>query len=250
MWIKKILKYNFNVNKSDTFKSILQALFFAILIRTFLFQPSVIPSGSMIPTLLVGDYIIVNKFSYGYSKYSFPFSYDFFSGRIFGSQPRRGDVVVFRLPKDPTVDYVKRVIGLPGDKISLKQGAIYINDIPVARHAVGYLSYHYKEDWSNNIPIFQEKLDSGITYNVLSENILSSSNNISDFFVPKGHYFMMGDNRDKSKDSRWFDVGFIPEENLIGRASIVLFSIGDDTPFAKVWLWISNMRWNRFFKIL
>ncbi|MEG8098844.1 signal peptidase I [Candidatus Liberibacter brunswickensis] len=248
MWMKK--KWRYNLFLSDTIKSILQALLFAILIRTFLFQPSVIPSGSMIPTLLVGDYIIVNKFSYGYSKYSFPFSYNLFSGRIFDSKPKRGDVVVFRLPKNPTIDYVKRVIGLPGDRISIKNSIIYINDIPITRHSEGYFSYHYKEDWSIDVPLFKETLDNNVTYKVLSQDFLSSSNNISDFFVPKGHYFMMGDNRDKSKDSRWSDVGFIPEENLVGRASLVLFSVGGDTPLSKIWLWIPNMRWNRLFKFL
>ncbi|KRF68532.1 S26 family signal peptidase [Candidatus Liberibacter asiaticus] len=248
MWIAK--KWTCSIFGRDTLKSILQALFFAILIRTFLFQPSVIPSGSMIPTLLVGDYIIVNKFSYGYSKYSFPFSYNLFNGRIFNNQPRRGDVVVFRYPKDPSIDYVKRVIGLPGDRISLEKGIIYINGAPVVRHMEGYFSYHYKEDWSSNVPIFQEKLSNGVLYNVLSQDFLAPSSNISEFLVPKGHYFMMGDNRDKSKDSRWVEVGFVPEENLVGRASFVLFSIGGDTPFSKVWLWIPNMRWDRLFKIL
>ncbi|MFV0256447.1 signal peptidase I [Candidatus Liberibacter solanacearum] len=247
MWIKK--KWQSSILINDMLKSILQALFFAVLFRTFLIQPSVIPSGSMIPTLLVGDYIIINKFSYGYSKYSFPFSFNLFKGRIFSGSPQRGDVVVFRFTKD-SVDYVKRVIGLPGDRISLKKSVIYINDVPVTRHLEGMFSYHYKEDWGHDIPLFREELSNGMSYKVLSQNSFAPSSNIPDFFVPKGHYFMMGDNRDKSKDSRWIDVGFVPEENLIGRASLVLFSIGDNIPFSKIWLWIPNIRWNRLCKIL
>ncbi|AHA28075.1 signal peptidase I [Candidatus Liberibacter americanus] len=235
---------------NETVKSILQAIFFAVLIRTILFQPSTIPTGSMMPTLLIGDYIIINKFSYGYSKYSIPFSYNLFSGRIFGSKPERGDIVVFRLPRDPTIDYVKRLIGLPGDKISIKMGVIYINDIPVSHNRDGVFSYHYKEGWDENAPVFSEILNNGVKYKTISYDPLSSVNNTLDFVVPKGKYFMMGDNREDSLDSRYIEVGFIPEENLIGRASFILFSIGNNTPFNKVWMWLPNIRWDRFFKIL
>ncbi|MBL0849429.1 MAG: signal peptidase I [Candidatus Liberibacter ctenarytainae] len=248
MLVKKGLKSKIPVN--EAVKSILHAIFWAVLIRTFLFQPSTIPSGSMIPTLLVGDYIIINKFSYGYSKYSLPFSFNLFKGRIFKDQPQRGDVVVFRLPRDTNIDYVKRVIGLPGDKISIREGLLYINDVVVSHHSEGVFSYKYEKEWGDNIPLLREKIDNNVTYQVLLKDIFAYQNNIPDFFVPAGHYFMMGDNRDRSVDSRWIDVGFVPEENLIGRASIVLFSIGGDVPFRKIWLWIPNMRWDRIFKIL
>ncbi|MBA5723995.1 signal peptidase I [Candidatus Liberibacter sp.] len=220
-----------------------------VFIRAFLFQPSSIPSGSMIPTLLVGDHLIVNKFSYGYSKYSLPFSYNLFNGRFFNQKPERGDIVVFRLPRDPTIDYVKRLIGLPGDRVSLKKGVVYINDVAVSRHPDGTFPYQYKAVWSENIPAFREALSNGVSYKVLSWPF-SPNNNTSEFLVPEGHYFMMGDNRDNSIDSRFVDVGFVPEENLIGRASIVLFSIANNTPFYKIWLSIPNIRWDRFFKVL
>ncbi|AJY46603.1 signal peptidase I [Martelella endophytica] len=228
-------------------KVIIQALLLALVIRTFLFQPFTIPSGSMMPTLLVGDYIFVNKFSYGYSKYSFPFAPDFFNGRIFEREPERGDVVVFRYPPNPKVDYIKRLVGLPGDRIQVQNGILYINGDPVPRTADGTFTSDYRNDPGRDIPVFRETLPDGVTYDTLDEIRGSRGDNTREFVVPEGHYFMMGDNRDNSLDSR-FDVGFVPAENLVGRASVIFFSLGNDTSFAEIWKWPANMRWGRIFK--
>ncbi|TCT31461.1 signal peptidase I [Martelella mediterranea] len=230
-------------------KVIIQALLLALVIRTFLFQPFTIPSGSMMPTLLVGDYLFVNKFSYGYSRYSLPFAPDLFSGRIFASEPERGDVAVFRYPPNPSVDYIKRVIGLPGDTVQVRDGILYINDKPVPRKADGFFTSDYRNDPGVDIPVFQETLPDGVSYDTLDEIRGSRGDNTRVFTVPEGHYFMMGDNRDNSLDSR-FDVGFVPAENLVGRASIIFFSLGNDTSFAEIWKWPFNMRWGRLFKVI
>ncbi|SCB21681.1 signal peptidase I [Rhizobium multihospitium] len=234
----------------ENIKVIVQALVLAMIIRTFLFQPFTIPSGSMMPTLLVGDYIFVNKFAYGYSKYSMPFSPDLFSGRILGSEPKRGDVVVFRFPPNPDVDYIKRVIGLPGDRIQVKNDILYINGQAVPREPHGTFSSDYSQEPGNNIAVYSERLpDTGKVYDTLDLSPNSRGDNTQEYVVPPGHYFMMGDNRDNSDDSR-FDVGYVPAENLIGRASIIFFSLGHDTSFREVWKWPTNMRWDRIFKVV
>ncbi|NLR95514.1 signal peptidase I [Rhizobium sp. P38BS-XIX] len=234
----------------ENIKVIVQALVLAMVIRTVLFQPFTIPSGSMMPTLLVGDYIFVNKFAYGYSKYSLPFSPDLFSGRIFGSEPKRGDVVVFRFPPNPDVDYIKRVIGLPGDRIQVKNDILYINGQAVPRDPHGTFSSDYSQEPGDNIPVYSERLpDSGKVYDTLDLSPNSRGDNTQEYVVPAGHYFMMGDNRDNSDDSR-FDVGYVPAENLIGRASVIFFSLGHDTSFREIWKWPTNMRWDRIFKVV
>jgi signal peptidase I len=214
-----------------------------------LFQPFTIPSGSMMPTLLVGDYIFVNKFAYGYSKYSLPFSPDIFSGRIFASEPKRGDVVVFRFPPNPDVDYIKRLVGLPGDHIQVKEGILYINGKAVPRQPDGSFTSDYKLDPGDDVPVYKEVLDNGKTYDTLDQSPVSRGDNTREFIVPEGHYFMMGDNRDNSLDSR-FDVGYVPAENLVGRASVIFFSLGNDTSFREIWKWPTNMRWDRIFKVV
>lgn len=231
----------------ENVKVIIEALLLAVLIRTLAFQPFTIPSGSMMPTLLVGDYIFVNKFSYGYSKYSLPFSPDLFEGRIFGSDPERGDVVVFRKPSEPDVDYIKRVVGLPGDRIQVTNGVLSINGQPVPKQPDGNFTSDYKRDPGTDVPVFRETFDNGASFDTLDQVPDSEGDNTREFLVPAGHFFMMGDNRDNSRDSR-FDVGFVPAENLIGRASFITFSIGNDTSFAEIWKWPSNMRWNRLLK--
>src|SRR6478609_43717 len=148
----------------ENIKVIVQALVLAMIIRTVLFQPFTIPSGSMMPTLLVGDYIFVNKFAYGYSKYSLPFSPDLFSGRIFGSEPKRGDVVVFRFPPNPEVDYIKRLVGLPGDRIQVTNGVLFINGKPVPKQPDGTFTSDYRLDPGSDVPVFRETLDTGKTY--------------------------------------------------------------------------------------
>ena len=233
----------------ENIKVIIQALVLAMVIRTVLFQPFTIPSGSMMPTLLVGDYIFVNKFAYGYSKYSLPFSPDIFSGRIFGSDPKRGDIVVFRFPPNPDVDYIKRVVGLPGDHIQVTDGVLYINGKPVPKVPDGAFNSDYKLDPGQDVPVFRETLDDGKTYDTLDQSPVSRGDNTREFIVPEGHYFMMGDNRDNSLDSR-FDVGFVPAENLVGRASVIFFSLGNDTSFREIWKWPTNMRWDRLFKVV
>ncbi|MBB4007390.1 signal peptidase I [Allorhizobium taibaishanense] len=233
----------------ENIKVIIQALVLAMVIRTVLFQPFTIPSGSMMPTLLVGDYIFVNKFSYGYSKYSLPLSPDLFSGRIFASEPKRGDVVVFRFPPNPDIDYIKRLIGLPGDHIQVTDGVLYVNGKPVPKVADGTFTSDYKLDAGRDVPVFRETLDSGATYDTLDEIPNGPGDNTRDFVVPAGHYFMMGDNRDNSADSR-FDVGMVPAENLVGRASVIFFSLGNNTSFREIWKWPSNMRWDRLFKVV
>jgi signal peptidase I len=231
----------------ENIKVIIQALLLAMVIRTVFFQPFTIPSGSMMPTLLVGDYIFVNKFSYGYSKYSLPFSPDLFDGRLFGSEPDRGDVIVFRLPTDTNVDYIKRLIGLPGDRIQVRDGVLYVNDQAVPKQPNGTFTSDYRLDPGSDVPVYRETLENGVTYDTLDQVENSRGDNTREFIVPEGHYFFMGDNRDNSLDSR-FDVGFVPAENLIGRASVIFFSLGNDTSFREFWNWPANMRWERMFK--
>lgn len=233
----------------ENIKVIIQALLLAMIIRTVLFQPFTIPSGSMMPTLLVGDYIFVNKFAYGYSKYSLPFSPDLFSGRILASEPKRGDVIVFRLPTDPNIDYIKRLIGLPGDRIQMIGGVLHINGQAIPKQPDGKFTSDYRLDPGSDVPIFRETLDNGKTYDTLDQSPDSRGDNTREFVVPAGHYFFMGDNRDNSLDSR-FDVGYVPAENLVGRASVIFFSLGNDTSFREIWKWPANMRWDRLFKVV
>nr|WP_153451289.1 signal peptidase I [Sinorhizobium fredii] len=233
----------------ENVKVIIQALLLALVIRTVFFQPFTIPSGSMMPTLLVGDYIFVNKFAYGYSKYSLPFSPDLFSGRIFASEPKRGDIVVFRFPPNPDIDYIKRVVGLPGDRIQVRNGVLHVNDKPVDRVPDGTFRADDKYDTGGDVPVYREKMDTGVSYDTLDQFPDSSGDNTREFLVPEGHYFMMGDNRDNSSDSR-FDVGFVPAENLVGRASMIFFSLGNGTSFLKIWNWPANLRYDRLFKVV
>ncbi len=231
----------------ENVKVIIEALLLAVVIRTLAFQPFTIPSGSMMPTLLVGDYIFVNKFAYGYSKYSLPFSPDLFDGRILGSDPERGDVVVFRKPSEPSIDYIKRVVGLPGDRIQMTDGVLLINGKPVPKQPDGSFTSDYRQDPGTDVPVFRETFDNGVTFDTLDQVPGSDGDNTREFIVPEGNFFMMGDNRDNSRDSR-FDVGFVPSENLVGRASFITFSISNDTSFAEIWKWPANMRWHRIFK--
>ena len=236
-----------------TARTIVEALLIALIIRSFLFQPFNIPSGSMEPTLLVGDYLFVSKFSYGYSRYSFPFSPPIFSGRIFGSEPARGDIVVFRRGAD---DFIKRVIGLPGDRIQVTGGVVFINGTPVERRRV--------EDFVGHNPCrptpvdappirvaqWREFLPNGVSYNTLECGRDGPADNTPVYAVPSGHFFMMGDNRENSEDSRFADVGYIPLESLIGRAQIIFFSIGREASAWEVWLWPWAVRWGRILTLV
>jgi len=235
----------------ETVRVIFHALLIALVIRTFLFQPFNIPSGSMKDTLLVGDYLFVSKFTYGYSRYSFPFSPNLFSGRIWDGQPSRGDVVVFKLPKDNSTDYIKRVIGLPGDRIQMVQGVLHINGQAVKRER--------RPDWvsddpeSRNKPVqrWRETLPNGVSYDTLDLVPNGFYDNTPVYEVHAGHYFMMGDNRDNSTDSRVLaQVGYVPHENLVGRAQIIFFSIEEGRYAWEFWTWPTSVRWDRLFMLV
>jgi signal peptidase I len=234
----------------ETIRVVIHALIIALVIRTFLFQPFNIPSGSMIPTLLVGDYLFVSKYSYGYTHYSLPLSPNVFSGRIFASQPQRGDVVVFRLPKDPSIDYIKRVVGLPGDHIQVIHGVLNINGVPVKRERVTENCIAH-EDVGQPVMCYHETLPNGVNYITHDFTDNGFLDNTEVFEVPPGNYFMMGDNRDNSTDSRVLSaVGYVPFENLIGRAQIIFFSIGGDTLAWEIWNWPWALRWSRLFTLV
>jgi signal peptidase I len=236
---------------AETVRVIFHALIIALVIRTFLFQPFNIPSGSMKATLLVGDYLFVSKYSYGYSHYSLPFSPPLFSGRIFASMPERGDVAVFRLPKDDSTDYITRIIGLPGDNIQMVQGVLHINGQPVKRERIA--DYVANEDGAGlrRIKRWRETLPNGVAYTTLDLVDSGFYDNTSVYIVPPDHFFMMGDNRDNSTDSRVLSqVGFIPFEHIVGRAQIIFFSIGEGERAWQVWRWPWAVRWTRLFTIV
>ncbi|MGI9384327.1 MAG: signal peptidase I [Methyloligellaceae bacterium] len=236
---------------SDTIRVVIHALILAMIVRIFFYQPFNIPSGSMIPTLLVGDYLFVSKFSYGYSKYSFPFSPNLFSGRVWGTEPTRGDVAVFKLPRDNETDYIKRVIGLPGDEVQMRRGVLHINGKPVQRRRVK--DFVTRDNYGNTrrATRYQETLPNGVSYEVLDLVENGFGDNTSVFKVPEGHYFMMGDNRDNSTDSRVGSaVGYVPVENFIGRAEIIFFSAGGDSRPWEIWRWATAIRWPRFFNLV
>ena len=228
----------------ETISVIVQALLLALVIRTLLFQPFNIPSGSMRPTLLEGDYLFVSKFSYGYSKYSIPFAPDLFSGRIWGGEPKRGDIAVFRKPNDTSLDFIKRVVGLPGDKIQVRAGVLYINDVAVPREKVGQINNPDVTEVNRPVDVYRETLPNGTTYDTLDLTPNGLGDDTREFVVPAGNYFMMGDNRDNSSDSR-FDVGYVPLENFIGRANIIFFSIAGKASPLEIWRWPSEVRFGR-----
>jgi signal peptidase I len=238
----------------ETVKTIVYALLIAVVIRTFLFQPFNIPSGSMENTLLVGDYLFVEKFAYGYSRNSFPFRGwplgDFFHGRLFGSDPTRGDVVVFKMPNPNSPDYmqdfIKRVVGLPGDRIQMLNGVLYINGKAVPKKRVA--DYVGPDEFGvvRNIQRYEETLPNGKSYFVLDLVADSNEDNTPVFVVPPGHYFMMGDNRDNSDDSR-MEVGFVPAEDLVGKAEFRFFSIDETAVWYEPWTWPFAIRYARLF---
>ncbi len=228
-------------------KSIFFAIFIALLIRSFLFEPFNIPSGSMKPNLLVGDFIFVSKWSYGYSKHSLPFSLPVIPKKIFENIPERGDVVVFKTPENNRTDYIKRVIALPGDTIQIKNGIIILNNEIILRKKIKDFIDTDKNAQSKRVRKYRE-----FFYNREIEVLDLYDNSISDntikFKVPKEHFFVMGDNRDNSQDSRYKNtVGFIPFENLVGKAQFIFFSL-ENSRFFQLWKWPSSIRYERIFK--
>ena len=232
----------------ENIKTIVYAGLIAIGVRTVAFEPFNIPSGSMIPTLLVGDYLFVAKYSYGYSTFSLPFAPPLFSGRIFGSLPKRGDVAVFKYPRDPSTDYIKRIVGLPGDRMQVRGGQLYINGELCPRQPEG--DYQADEGGIRMVrKLYLETLPNGLKHEIIKEREDGWVNNTQEYLVPANHVFAMGDNRDNSADSRFMDgVGFVPVDNLVGRAEILFFSIDAQYPWWEFWQWPFEIRWSRLLK--
>ncbi len=236
----------------ETVKVVVQALLIALVVRTFLFQPFNIPSGSLIPTLLIGDYLFVSKYSYGYSKHSFPFSPDLFNGRILSSDPKRGDIAVFKLPRDGSTDYIKRVIGLPGETVQMIEGRLYINGEVAPRERVTSIRTRDAFGRETEVPTYRETLPGGSSHLIIErDGDRGFYDNTQPFKVPPGHYFMMGDNRDNSTDSRVSGadggVGPVPLENFVGRAEVIFFSVEEGEAAWQFWKWPWSVRWSRIF---
>ena len=230
----------------DTFRTITYALLIAFFVRTVAYQPFNIPSGSMIPTLLVGDYLFVSKYSYGYSRYALPLGLGFFSGRIFGKAPERGDVAVFRQPPTNRDDFIKRIVGVSGDRVQVIGGVLHINGNAVVKERIEDAVLSDSRGRIQRIAQYRETLPNGPTYTV-RESLGDSGpvDNTSEFLVPPGQYFAMGDNRDDSNDSRSW--GFVPAENFVGRAEILFFSTDGRAGWFQPWLWPSATRFSRIF---
>lgn len=233
---------------AETIKTLVYAVVIALFIRTFFYEPFNIPSASMVPTLLVGDYLFVSKFSYGYSRYSLPLGLPLISGRVFFREPHRGDVVVFKWPRDPSVDYIKRLIGVPGDRIQVKNGVLYINNVASKLEPTD--SCNADEERSAGYQHYWETLPNGVRHCIiLRGGGRGEVENTQVFVVPPGTYFMMGDNRDDSADSRVEDsgVGDVPAENLVGRAEFIFFSTNGYAHWWEIWNWPFTIRYDRLF---
>ncbi len=237
----------------ETVRTIVYALLIAAVVRTVAFEPFNIPSGSMIPTLLVGDYLFVSKPSYGFSRFSLPFSPDLFSGRIMNSLPHRGDVAVFRYTRDTSIDYIKRIVGLPGDRIQVKGGQLFLNGVQVPRTDEG--DYVAVDEQRRELAgrLYTETLPgsgghAGVRHQILRLTDEGQQNNTPEYVVPPGYFFAMGDNRDDSADSRFMDdLGYVPLENLVGKAELIFFSYDARYPVWQFWEWPVEIRWGRLF---
>jgi len=240
------------INKNffiDNIKTIFYALIIAVLIRSIIIQPFYIPSSSMEPNLLVGDRLFVSKYSFGYSRHSFPFSPPLFKGRVLSKIPKRGDVIVFKTPSDNRTDYIKRLVGLPGDKIKFIDGDLHINNNQILKTRISTSDTIYCGSITVPVNTFEEKLPNGKKYKSVYRKDYTFQNS-DEFIVPSKHYFFLGDNRDCSKDSRFLSsVGYVHEDNLVGKAQFIFFSsdyrIGS---IFKFWKWTDTLRLNRFFK--
>lgn len=235
----------------EIIKTLVYAILIAVAFRTVAYEPFNIPSGSMFPTLLVGDYLFVSKPSYGYSRHSLPFSPPLFDGRIFASPPERGDVAVFKKPTDESTDYIKRVIGLPGDRIQMKQGRLYINGEIVPRRRIE--DYVMTDPYGRkvSIPQYIETLPNGVEHHILEQlGDRAQHDNTREFEIPEGLYFMMGDNRDNSLDSRDGSVGMVPFENFVGRAEFLFFSTDGSAKSYEFWKWPFATRYSRLFQAI
>ncbi|MBL8708692.1 MAG: signal peptidase I [Rhodospirillaceae bacterium] len=248
---------------AETVKTIVWAAVIAVGIRTFAYEPFSIPSGSMVPTLLIGDYLFVSKTAYGYSRFSFPWGIVPIEGRIWEDKPERGDVVVFRPPGEPQTDFIKRVIGLPGDRIQVREGVLHINGTAVKRERIEDFVDPGKY-YGGTYLQYIETLPEGVSHRIIEKNDFGPGDNTPTFVVPEGHYFMMGDNRDGSADSRalkygveangdseitdqaLFDkVGFVPLENMIGPAKVLFWSYSSDFELTNPITWVTALRWRR-----
>jgi len=260
----------------EVVKTIAIALLVALVLRVFLFQPFTIPSASMEPTLLEGDYIIVSKYAYGYSRHSVPFSPPIMEGRVFFNPPERGDIVVFKLPRDGRTDYIKRLVGLPGDRIQVREGRVFINGRPVDRRelAPGSTTSSSPFELSQATERYEERFTNGRSFVTQDLTPEGGADDTGVYVVPEGCYFMMGDNRDNSVDSRFAPdlpgtaasglcggwnhaldeaiapgtgVGFVPAENLVGKAELILFSWNAEASLFQPWTWFTEVRPSRFF---
>ncbi len=243
MFLKK------NNKKKSWLKEMLWTIVFVVAFRAFLVEPFNIPSGSMMPNLLIGDYLFVDKLTYGWNGHSIFGNPDFLKKRIGGLRsPNRGDVVVFRLPSDQSIHYVKRLIGLPGDRVQVRSGVVYLNGEPLPQVAARDYAVETAVGCQKRIPVFKETLPNGKSYEILREGLGKSSpaNDTEEFVVPEGHCFCLGDNRDNSADSR-FELGFVPMELIVGRPFLIFFSIDSSIlDFLKVSEWNKNVRLSRF----
>ena len=234
-------------------KTVVYALLIALFLRVLFFQPFTIPSASMDPTLLEGDYIIVSKYSYGYSKNSIPFSPPLFKGRIMDRMPERGDIIVFKLPRDGHIDYIKRLVGLPGDRIQMQGGVLFINGKAAPRRALPPVMVDSGYGFTRNVERYEETLPNGKSYITYDFGPDGDVDNTGVFVVPEGSYFFMGDNRDNSLDSRVpaeIGVGYVPAENLVGKARIIMLSWNKGASLFKPWTWVLDARPSRFFHTL
>ncbi|MCC3860661.1 signal peptidase I [Pseudemcibacter aquimaris] len=242
------------LNEGETwgefFRSIFYAFLIAISVRTFILQPFSIPSESMLKNLMVGDFLLVNKMSYGYSKHSLPFSLPIIPDRIFSDDVERGDVVVFRLPRDPDIYYIKRIVGVPGDKIQMINGELHLNGAKLPRIQIEDYVRTNEYGREERFEQFEEVMPSGKTYVTLNREYVRRADDTQVFIVPEGHYFAMGDHRDNSLDSRWPSsegVGFVPFENIIGKATWLTLSFDNHSALWEFWKWFPEERRDRFF---